>query len=144
MADEAVLGFGAKFFLHDGSTLVEWDGIVGVSPPQPAVETVDSTHHGSSGGVRTHIPGLLDYGEISVRLFWSPGSTTDTKMLASIAARTARAFKIVVVETDGTTQDVTGSCIPTGVNYDEVVVDDKMTYQFTAKVTGAVTQAASA
>jgi hypothetical protein len=141
MADEAVLGLGAKFSLHDGSSLVEWDGVVGVSPPSPSLDTVESTHHGSSGGVRTHIPGLLDYGEISVRLFLSPGSTTDGKVLASVAARTARAFTIGLVELDGTYQNQSGTVIPTGIDYDEVVVDDKMTYVWKGKVTGAVTQA---
>lgn len=143
MADEAVLGFGAKFAIHDGTSLVELDGVYSVTPPSPQLETKDSTHHGSSGGVRTHIPGLLDYGEITVRLFLSPGSTTDSKLLTLIAARTARAFKISLIELDGTYQEQTGNCIPMSIEYDDVVIDDRQTYAFKAKVTGAVTQAAA-
>lgn len=144
MADEAVLGFGAKFAIHDGSNLVELDGVYSVTPPSPQLETKDSTHHGSAGGVRTHIPGLLDYGEITVRLFESPGSTTDSKLQTLISARAVRTFKISLVEADGSYQEQTGSCIPTGIDYDEVVIDDRMTYAFKAKVTGAVSQAAAA
>lgn len=143
MADEAVLGLGAKFSLHDGSSLVELDGVVSVSPPSPEVGNFETTHHGSASGVRTFGAGLIDPGAISIRLHLSPGSTTDTKVLAFMAARTERAFKIEIKETDGTYQNVTGNMIPMGLDYDEVVIDDKMTYVLKAKVTGAVTQAAA-
>ncbi len=143
MADEAVLGFGAKFSIHDGSSLVELDGVVSVSPPSPEVGNTETTHHGSASGARTFMATLIDYGSISVRLFLSPGSTTDGKVLTFISARTERAFKIEVKETDGTYQNVTGNCIPMGLDYDEVVIDDKMTYVLKAKVTGAVSQAAA-
>jgi hypothetical protein len=142
MADEAVLGFGAKAWLHNGTTLTELDGVLAVSPPNLEIETVDSTHHGSSGGIRTFIPGLGDPGEISFRIFYSPGSATDTLLIAAVAARTTRAFKVAVPETDGTLQEVTGTCIPTSYAKDDVVIDDKMTAVFKGKVTGAYSQAA--
>lgn len=143
MADEAVLGFGAKAYLHDGTSLFELDGVVGVSPPSPEVGNTETTHMGSAGGARTFMATLIDYGSISIRLFLSPGSTTDTKVLAFIAARLQRAFKISVVETDGTYQEMSCNVIPMGLDYDEVVIDDKMTYVLKAKVSGAVTQAAA-
>lgn len=147
MADEAILGLGAKFHLHDGTALVEFDGVLSVNRPALAVDTVDSTHHGTAGGVRTFIPGLADPGEISVELFYNPGSITDTKILAQLAAMAARtalsrAFKVEVKEPDGTYQAVTGDCIPTGYEVTGISPDDRMVATFTAKVTGATTQAA--
>ncbi|MEA3042970.1 MAG: hypothetical protein QOH47_808 [Sphingomonadales bacterium] len=143
MADEAVLPFGAKFYLHDGSGLVKFDGVTSVNRPNLTVDSLESTHHGSVGGVRTFIPGLADPGELKIGLWYSPGSTTDTKILAALAARTARAFKLVVVETDGTTQDVTGTCIPLSYEVGELGTDAAGTATFTAKVSGSATQAAS-
>lgn len=147
MADEAILGLGAKFHLHDGTSLVEFDGVISVNRPSLSVDTVDTTHHGTSGGVRTFMAGLADPGELSVELFYNPGSTTDTKILAQLtamAARTAtnRAFKVEVKEVDGTYQAVTGDCIPTGYEVTGITPDDRMVATFTAKVTGATTQAA--
>lgn len=149
MADEAVLGMGAKFSLHNGTTLVEFDGVISINRPNLAVGTTDTTHHGSVGGVRTFMPTLGDPGEISVELFYSPGSATDALILAQLAAMAARtalkrAFKASVVEVDGTYQEVTGDCIPTGYEVSGIPIDDKMMATFTAKVTGATTQAAAA
>jgi hypothetical protein len=146
----AALGFGAKFHLHNGTALTELTGgVVSVNRPNLTVETVDTTHHGTAGGVRTAMPGLADPGELKIRMFYDPGNADDLLILAALAAMAARtqnsrAFKIVLKESDGTTQEVTGACIPTSWDVDDVPVDDKMTATFTAKVTGATTQAAGA
>lgn len=141
----ATLGFGAKFFLGNASNVLTelTGGIVSVNRPNLQVETVDTTHHGTPSGVRTAMAALADPGEISVRLFYEPGSADDTLLLAALSARASKSFKIVLKESDGTTQDVTGSCIPTGYDVDDVMVEDKMTAVFTAKVSGVTTQAAS-
>lgn len=148
MSDEAVLGFGARFALYDGSTLVEFDGVVSVNRPNLTIETVDTTHHGSAGGIRTKMPGLGDPGDLKVRIFYSPDSATDLLILAQLAAMasksaTSRTFKVWVKEADGTYQGVTGVCIPTGYEVDDVVIDDKMTAMFSAAVSGGTTQAAT-
>jgi hypothetical protein len=146
----ATLGYGAKFYLHNGTALTELTGgLVSVNRPNLKIETVDKTHHGSAGGIREFMAGLADPGDLSVRLFYEPGSADDTLILSRLAAIAARtvasvAFKIVLKEADGTTQEITGNCIPTGWEADDVVVDDKMTAAFTGKVTGVTTQAASA
>ncbi len=136
-------GFGAKFFLHNGTTLTEISEVMAVTPPSPSVETIDTTHHGSSGGVREFIAGLIDTGEGSIRINWNPGSASDTLLAAAVASRAVKAWKINVPASTGTV-DFTGNCIVTGYEYDDVVIDDKMTAVLSFKVSGQITQAAGA
>jgi len=140
-------GFGAKFFLHDGATpgvLVEIADIIGVVPPSPTVETIDTTTHGSVGGVREFIAGLIDPGEGTVRVNWVPGSASDVLLAAAILSREVRAFKINVPASGTATRDFTGNCVVTGYEKDDVVIDDKMTAVLTIKASGLITEAAGA
>lgn len=140
----AVLGFGAKFYLANASgTLTEVGDILGVNRPNPSQEAVDSTTHGSAGGVREFIAGLVNAGTLSIRHHYVPGSAADTLLLAAFN-RTRRTFEVRVVEEDGTTQSITGTCVPTSYDADEVVIDNKMTAVFNAQVSGATTQGATA
>lgn len=138
-------GFGAKFFLHDGGapgSLVQIADIMGVVPPSPTVETIDTTTHGSSGGVREFIAGLIDAGEGSVRINWVPGSASDVLLSAAILSRQVRSFKINVPAEGTATRDFTGNCVVTGYEKDDVVIDDKMTAVLTIKASGLITEAA--
>lgn len=134
-------GFGAKFFLHNGTALTEISEVLAVTPPSASVETIDTTHHGSAGGVREFIAGLIDTGEGSIRVNWVPGSASDTLLSAALASRAVKAWKINVPAGTGT-RDFTGNCIVTGYEYDDVVIDDKMTAVLTFKVSGQISEAA--
>lgn len=133
-------GFGATFQLHNGTALTTVAEILGVTPPNATVETIDVTTHASAGGFREFIAGLADGGEMAIRVNWVPGSASDTLISAAIAARAAKAFSITVPASTGN-RTFTGSCIPTGYERSEVVIDDKMTAVFKAKITGSVTEA---
>lgn len=134
-------GFGAKFFLHNGTALTEIADIMAVTPPSPTVETIDTTTHGSEGGVREFIAGLIDTGEGSIRINWVPGSASDTLLSAAVMSRAVKAWKINVPAGTGT-RDFNGNCIVTGYEKDDVVIDDKMTAVVTIKVSGMITEAA--
>lgn len=136
-------GFGAKFFLHDGTSLVEIADVMSVTPPSPTVETIDTTTHASAGGVREFIAGLIDTGEGSIRVNWIPGSTSDVLLAAAVLSRQVKAFKINVPAGTGT-RDFTGNCVVTGYEKDDVVIDDKMTAVLTIKASGLITEAAGA
>lgn len=136
-------GFGAKFFLHNGTALIEVADIMSVTPPSPTVETIDTTTHSSAGGVREFIAGLIDTGEGSVRINWVPGSASDTLLSAAVLSRAVKAFRINVPAGTGT-RDFTGNCIVTGYEFDDVVIDDKMTAMLSFKVSGLITEAVGA
>lgn len=134
-------GFGAQFWLHNGSTLVQVADVLSVTPPSATVETIDTTTHGSTGAIREFIAGLIDSGEGSVRINWNPGSASDTLLEAQLAARTPRAFQIVVPTAGGGTRTYSGTCLVTGYEKDDVVIDDKLTAVLTIKASGAITAA---
>lgn len=113
-----------------------------VNRPNLSVDTIETTNHGS-GGVREYIAGLADPGELSATILYTPGSATDTFLLAHLSSREARAFKVRVVETDGTYQEVTGTIILTSYEPDDAPVDGRREATITGKVTGATTQAAA-
>lgn len=136
-------GFGAKFFLHNGTALTEVADVMGVTPPSPTVETIDTTTHGSPGGVREFIAGLIDTGEGSIRINYLPGSASDVLLSAAVMSRAVKAWKINVPAQTGT-WDFTGNCVVTGYEKDDVVIDDKMTAIVTFKVSGLITEAAGA
>jgi predicted secreted protein len=138
-------GFGARFFLHNGQSpgeLVEISDILAVTVPSPKVETIDSTTHGSPGGVREFIAGLIDPGEGSIRINWIPGSASDLLLSAAALSREVRAFKINVPASGTATRDFTGNCVVTAYEKDDVVIDDKMTAVLSIKASGLITEAA--
>ena len=136
-------GFGAKFFLGDALPLTEAADILSVTPPSATVETIDTTTHSSAGGVREFIAGLIDTGEGSIRINWVPGNATDIAFAAALASRAVKLFKINVPASAGT-RDFSGSCVVTGYEKDDVVIDDKMTAVLSFKVSGLITEAAGA
>ena len=132
-------GFGARFFLGNPETEVA--DLMSVTPPSSTVETIDTTTHGSPGGVREFIAGLIDAGEGSVRVNWIPGSASDVALAAALASRAVQEFRInVPAEAD--TRDFIGNCVVTGYEKDDVVIDDKMTAVLSIKASGLITEAA--
>lgn len=132
-------GFGARGFI--GNPEVEIPNLMAVTPPSATVETIDTTTHGSTGGVREFIAGLIDSGEASIRVNWIAGSATDIALDAALASRAVEPFRInVPAETD--TQDFIGQGVVTNYEKDEVVIDDKMTAVLTIKASGLVTKVA--
>lgn len=136
-------GFGARFWLHNGTSLIEAADINAVTPPSPTVETIDVTTHASASAVREFIAGLIDGGEGTIAVNWNAGNATDTLFSAALAARALRAFKVNVPAASGT-RDFTGNCIVTGWEKSDVVTDDKMTGTLTIKVSGPITESAAA
>lgn len=135
-------GEGAELWLTNSSdTLVEITPLLTVNRPNLTVDTVETTNHGS-GGIREYIAGLADPGELSATILYTPGSAVDTLLLEHLSSRETRAFKIGLVETDGTYQDVTGNIIITGYEPDDAPVDGRREATITGKVTGGTTQAA--
>lgn len=145
MADE-VLGIGVELWLTNGSAaLTKVAGLLNVNRPNLNVDSVETTDHDSVGGVREFMPGLADPGELTATIKYVPGSTTDDLILEHLASRAKRAFEIVTPTGTGTdTETHTGTLFLTSYEPDDAAVGDVRTATITGKVSGAITQAATA
>ena len=139
----AVKGKGAKFWLWDSSlatpALVQIGELVSVTPPNRSRDTIDTTHHGSTGDYREFLSSLIDAGEVSFTVNWVPNGASDILLNAAFAAGDIRSFAVDVNTTGGLMRRVSGSGILTEFSPDEVGIEDKMTAQITLKVTGPIT-----
>lgn len=106
---DGVLGDGTELWLTNASdVLTKVVGLMGVNRPTLAISKTESTDQ-DSGKVKEYIPGHGDVGELRATLKYEPGSPTDLMLLEHLASREKRAFKIVTLEEDGTTQDNEGT-----------------------------------
>lgn len=135
-------GEGTELWLTSGtSVLTQITPLLTCNRPNLTIDVVETTNHGSNG-IREFIAGLANPGELSATILYTPGSAVDTLLLEHLASRDTRAFKIVVVETDGTQQAVTGNIILTSYEPDDAPVDGRREATITGQVTGATAQAA--
>lgn len=136
----AKLGFGATFKLHNGTALTSVGEIIDIKVPHLQGSTVETTHHASAGAFKEYIAGLIDSSDLEVKINLNAGDASHALLTAQVAARTARAFEIVIPGTGATVWKFTGLCIPLTVEID-TPLDDRQTATFTAKVTGPITEA---
>lgn len=93
---------------NDSDVLTKLVGVKAVNMPQLQVEEAETTDQ-DDGGTKTFKPSMGEWPDVTATLKYEPGSDTDLLIREHLASRETRAFKIVVVEEDGTTQDATGS-----------------------------------
>jgi hypothetical protein len=79
--------------------------VVGLTPPSDSVDEHEVTHMQSPGGVKEHIAGLSDPGDMSVKINHIPGSDTDEFILAWKSSRQRRDTRITYPS--GRTQQLT-------------------------------------
>ncbi|MEE3155105.1 MAG: phage tail tube protein, partial [Pseudomonadota bacterium] len=102
---DGVLGDGSELWLTDDQgTLTKLKGLMNVNRPTLSVAKVESTDH-DSNKTKEYIPGHGDVPELSATLKYEPGSPTDALILEHLTSREKRAFKVVTVSEDGTTED---------------------------------------
>lgn len=143
MAGEAI-GWGAQFFLHNGTTLVELAGVFNMVPPNNQTDDVDVTNYASPGRKREYIAGLVETGEGTIEMNYVPGSVTDVLCRAAKDAGNIRAYKMVIPDAAGDPAwEIEGECYAKGYERN-IPVDDKMTANLTVKFTGDPTEAAAA
>lgn len=115
-----------------------------LQPPRLQRGTQDVTTHDSVGQAREFITeGVYDPGEISGKVHYIAGSTGDTAMLSAFTSGTVLNCRCVLKGAAGT-QDLSFQGFFTDYGPDDMEVDGKQTASFTIKITGAVTQGASA
>lgn len=134
------IGWGAKFALHNGTTLEEFVELTAISVPEDSVDIVETTHFGSAGARREYIAGLIDSGEGEFEINLHAGNATDLLCQSAEAARVPVAYKITI-PSDGGTWEITGNLIVMGYSR-SIPIDDKMTATLKVKFTGQKVEAA--
>lgn len=136
MADQARIGYGAKFFIG----ALEVGGLTDISAPSLSRDTVDTTDMGSADGFREFIAGLSDGGEVSIEFNFYPRSTSASNQhllrqnLEAGPNQTAQAFSIRFPANE----EVDFNGFVTGFE-PAVPLEDKMTGSTTIKITGKPT-----
>lgn len=141
----AKTAFGAQLWaVADGGALAMIAKLVSVKPPTASRGVIDTTAHDSTAGAMEFITeGVYDPGEVSGQINYIAGSTGDDLFLAALASGGLYDFKIVVKAATGT-EDMTFSGYVTSYGVDDLPTNGKQTASFAIKVSGPVTQAASA
>lgn len=140
----ATKGKGAKFWLWDSTlatpALRKVGEVLSITPPNPTRDTIDTTHHESSGDYREFMASLIDAGEGTFLINHNPGNVDDLALQTAFANGQIIGFAIDLnkpVGASGSAQRRTsGSCIVSNYGPSDVVIDDKMTATVSIKVSG--------
>lgn len=145
MTTSAKTNFGAELHMvATGGSLAQVSELLSVTPPNQTREVIDATSHDSSAGAMEFLAeGIYDAGEISGQVNYIAGSTDDDAFLAAVTGGGLYDFKIVL-KASSSTEDITFSGYVTAYGPDDVPVGGKQTASFTVKISGAVSQAATA
>jgi hypothetical protein len=134
------VGYGSIVELSvNGGGFVEVDEVFDLTPPAPSKANVVANYHNMPSDATIRIDGkIIDYGQTSFSLNWTPGSDADT-LIHSLVTATS----LTVRETfpNGAYWSITGlfaSMTPA------VPIDDKMTAEVTLDTSGALARTAAA
>lgn len=115
----------------------DFEYIFNVTPPNDEDEQIDVTHYKSPNRRREFIAGFTDGGEITIEGNYIPNNDTDEWIRASKGVE--RNVRITLP--DGT--EIAFAALRTGYEVN-IPIEDKMAFNSTWKVSGDVTQSASA
>lgn len=147
---DARIGWGGKLLLSTDVTEANLTEIAEVREcgfPQDEVDEVEATHLQSPGRRKEFLSGLIDGGEFTATLNYTPGSATDLLLTAALTAGTTRALRIVIPdETGAGTADwnITTSAFVKRYAPDNMTPGEVITATATFRVTGAQEQGAGA
>jgi hypothetical protein len=138
------VGWGGKFWIHNGTALQQILNATEVGLPEDKLDVHETTTLAASGRRKTYIAGLIDGGSFSVSLNHIANSADDILLRTLMAAAgTSRAFKIAIPDETGTPYRMyTGTVIVEGYKINPIKPNDVMTSELTLRVSGAVTEAA--
>lgn len=141
-AARTALGATISMGPHGGS-LTALAEVLSITPNQISRETIPASTLSTSGGMEYIAAGLYDAGEIQVSMHYIAGSTTDDALIAAVTDGALRDFEIVVKAATGT-EDLARSGYVTSYGPDGLEIDGKQTATVTIKLSGDVSQAATA
>lgn len=139
-----ISAFGTLLKIGDGgspesfSTITE---VTNIGGPSLSMDTIEVTHHGSTGGWREFVGGLLDGGDVTFEINYDPADSThdaSTGLINDMENRTVRNFQLVFPDTGVTTWSF--AALVTGFEPSEPI-DDKLAASVTLKISGQPTLA---
>jgi hypothetical protein len=139
-ATKASTGAKSEFWFNDGSALYKAVQVKSFGLPSPTVDQLESTNLDSAA--KEFVPGDTDFGEFEVKLNLRPGSDTDTKIEAWVAAQVERAFKCNVAVRSVLTRSYDGIAIAVAYDHGEINRGGVMEATLRLRSTGAVTSSA--
>ncbi|MDE8651882.1 phage tail tube protein [Novosphingobium album (ex Liu et al. 2023)] len=145
MTTAAKTNFGKQLWMGPAAgVLVKVAELLTVTPPTITRETIDATSHDSTAGAQEFlVEGIYDPGEVPFQVHYIAGSTGDDAMITAVTDGVLRDFKIVVKSAAGT-EDIEFSGYLTSYGPDEAPTTGKQTASGAIKVSGPLSQAASA
>jgi hypothetical protein len=136
----AKTGWGGEFwFDNDSGTLTELVEVKGFTLPNGETEKLDATHLKSPNRRREFIAGMIDDGDLVVRMNYVPGSATDVLVMQAYTEGDTRSYKAVIprVSTDW---EIAGDAFISGVDRGEILPDGVMEVAVTFTLSGAATE----
>lgn len=136
----ATQGFGIQLAYESSGNYVTVGEIIDVTPPSISKDTIETTHHATTDGIRTFVGGLVDTGEASLEVNYDVAGTEHVFLRdAALSANdTATNFRITYSDSANTTE--TFAAIVTGFEASSPI-DDRITATITLKVSGDITYA---
>lgn len=136
-------GFGTKFQRGDGASPEVFATIgeaTNISGPALERDTIDVTSHDSTNGFREWVGGLKDGGEVSFEVNYDP--SIHNVLYDDLNDTQPRNYKVILPDgVDGDGAEWAFQAFLTGVGQ-EYPMDDKLTNEFTFKVSGEPTYTA--
>ena len=135
------IGYGIELKIGDGAsseTFAALAELLDVSGPNLSMDTVETTHAGSTDEYKTFIAGLKDAGEVTCDVAFEPSHATQdesTGLVKKWNDRTLTNFQLAFPDSGSTTW--TFSAYVTGFQPSEPI-QDRATASVTLKITGAL------
>lgn len=140
---DATIGYGGTFALHNGTTLYELVEVKQFQIPSPgAREQIETTHLKSPGYRREYVSGFYEDSDFEVVLNTRLRSDTDVLLLAALTAGDPRAFEAGIPENGDVGTIITGTAKVIAYDRGEVAVDEVIESTVTLRVVTVVAPAA--
>lgn len=137
----AKTGWGGAFkYDNNAGTLTELVEVKGFTLPNGTVEQLDATHLKSPNRRREKIAGMIDDGDLVVRLNYVPGSPTDLLVMQAFTEGDIRSYAANIPRASGVDWVVSGDAFIAGVDRGEILPDGIMEVAVTFTLSGSSTE----
>lgn len=133
----AAPGYGLKFGIKSGGTYPDLTDVIEFTPNNATKTAIETTHFQSSNRTREFIGGLIDQGEYSVVLHYTP-ATSDAIFTAFATSANS---EVQLTWPNGIREQAAGVITSRPRT---APIDDRMTIGFTLKISGTPTLLAAA